>query len=66
MLTMLRRWWNRHRRATDLEILWPECVNMTDGDMVAARAAFLFHTELDPAWSDLTLDERRRIVDRLR
>jgi hypothetical protein len=55
---------NEKRRAADLELLWPACVDLT-GDVNVARDLFLQHTAIDSAWLELTKEQISEIVGKL-
>jgi hypothetical protein len=56
--SLILAWWRRRQRMTDLEILWPICLEQAT-DIDHARAAFAMHCFQDPAW--LALGEDRMI-----
>lgn len=58
---MLRRWWKRRQRAIDKQILWPSCKEQAP-DLDTARGVMLLHASMDPAWNDLTDDEKVGII----
>jgi hypothetical protein len=59
------KWWDRYLRHLDQKLLWPTCKEMAR-DLDQARAAFTLHTKLDPAWREVTEEERTAIVNKLR
>lgn len=57
--------WRRVQRRIDLQILWPTvCEQANDSD--EARVVFRLHMEVDPAYSDMTTEERNAYVEALR
>jgi hypothetical protein len=58
-------WWRARLRRLDLEILWPTCLKMCEGDLDCARAAFAVHAFSDPAWVCLGEKELFDRIDRL-
>ena len=51
----------RRQRQIDIEILWPTlCKNA--GNTERARLAFAYHAARDPAWADLSDEDRRQII----
>lgn len=60
----LRRLWKARQRQIDLVILWPS-VREQAGTLDDARLCFRVHMEMDPAYSDLTQDERDRYAGEL-
>jgi hypothetical protein len=62
MLQWLRALWYRRCRQTDLEILWPACLDEAP-DLDRAKAAFAWHAFIDPAWLALGRDEIIRFID---
>lgn len=61
---MLRTWWRRRQRRTDLEILWPQCLAGAR-DLDHAKAAFAMHVFNDPAWLELGEERLIRFLDEL-
>lgn len=53
------------RRAIDLQILWPTCLECTGGDLTKARSMFAVHALHDDAWMALGEEEVCRIIDGL-
>jgi hypothetical protein len=54
---------NAQCRKIDLAILWPECCEAAP-DLDHAKAAFMLHASLDPAWRCLG-DQALEIIDKL-
>jgi hypothetical protein len=50
--------WRRTQRRIDRQILWPAMVKGALGDLALARDCFRAHMQLDPAYSDLTHEQR--------
>ncbi len=65
MIRWLLNWWHKRQRAIDLQILWPSCREVAQGNLDAARAAFAVHAFQDEAWLCLGEDEIKRIIDGL-
>lgn len=64
LFSALGRWWRHRMRKHDLEILWPALLEKArDGE--TARRAFAMHALNDPAWSDVSEDEIRELVETL-
>ena len=71
MMKWLTRWWNRRRRAIDIDILWPSIMdnankafpNDPDRATREAHMAMLRHAVTDPAWNDITAAEAKRIIE---
>lgn len=61
---LVDRLWNAPRRAVDLNILWPQCVELAH-DIHHAKAAFAVHAFNDEAWLALGHDEIKRRIDEL-
>lgn len=61
--TVRMRWYARCRRI-DMEILWPTCLRLA-GNLDKAKAAFLTHCFMDPAWQCLGEDAIYDFVERL-
>lgn len=53
MFGFIINWWRAQQRATDVSLLWPECVRQTHGDTEVAKAVFALHAFRDPAWRAL-------------
>lgn len=49
MIRWLQNWWWARQRQIDMRILWPICVQQA-GDLERAKAAFMVHAIVDPAW----------------
>ncbi len=64
MFKWIMEWWHKRQRRIDIDILWPICKNYASS-IDKAREVFLFHTDLDPAWDDISLDERISIINKL-
>lgn len=60
----LRGWWNRRRRAIDIDLLWPSFVRQAK-DLDQAKQGFFIHTQMDDAWSDLSHAETFDIIESL-
>lgn len=56
---------NQAKRIADIGLLWPACLDASDGNADVARAAFMVHAMNDGAWSDLSDAEIYNIVDKL-
>lgn len=65
MLRWLLKYWHAHQRQLDVSILWPAIRNHVSS-IELAREAFYMHTCLDPAWLDLSLEERVAIIEGLK
>jgi hypothetical protein len=57
--------WHAHRRAIDMDILWPACLAHAE-DLDHAKAAFAVHAYNDGAWLSLGEDGLRSAIDALR
>jgi hypothetical protein len=55
LVALILRWWRARQRRIDLEILWPSL--KAAADFNRAKAAFMRHALLDPAWLELGEDE---------
>lgn len=64
MIRWLQGLWYARCRKTDLEVLWPTCVEQAR-DLDHAKAAFAVHAFNDPAWMFLGRDAVRRFIDDL-
>lgn len=42
--------WDAYCRRYDIEVLWPACKKAAEYNMTEARAAFVAHALVDPAW----------------
>jgi hypothetical protein len=64
----LWRWlmglWKARQREIDAQILWPSLREQAS-TLDQARAAFRVHMEMDPAYSDMTAEQRDRYVEEL-
>jgi hypothetical protein len=56
--------WHRQRRNTDMDVLWPMCLEEAP-NIRAAREAFMLHCEHDAAWRELSTAELADFIDRL-
>jgi hypothetical protein len=56
------RWMQRH---ADRLYLWPICKEETKGDLILARGVFFVHMNLDPAYADMSEDEKIDYVESL-
>ena len=63
-MNLLSRWWNRRRREIDVQVLWPQCLRQA-GSREVAKRAFRTHMELDPAYSDMSDDEKDMFLETL-
>jgi hypothetical protein len=63
-MNLLARWWNKRRRNIDVQTLWPQCLENA-GSREVARRAFRLHMQLDPAYSDLSDDEKDMFLETL-
>jgi hypothetical protein len=61
----LRQLWYAQHRATDIRVLWRACC-LNAGSLEEARAAFLIHCSIDPAWQSISRDEMLKIVNALK
>jgi hypothetical protein len=61
----LIRWWHRHQRKVDVQILWPSCRELC-ADLNQAKAAFAQHAYNDAAWQELGDAEIRHQIDLLK
>lgn len=50
MLRWLFELWDAPRRKMDMDILWPQCVELAK-DLDHAKAAFFYHIVRDSAWT---------------
>lgn len=64
-MNWLRNWWWSRQRKMDLLILWPECKRLAP-DMDRAKAAFMVHASIDPAWVCYYRDDLWKAVDELK
>jgi hypothetical protein len=64
MIRWLQGLWYAQCRKTDMQILWPICVEQAC-DLDHAKAAFAVHAFNDPAWMFLGRDAVRQIIDRM-
>lgn len=60
----LRRWWRGRQRKADLAHLWPEIVQLMDGNLVHAAHVFLVHAESHPAWEGIDQEEVLEMLSR--
>ena len=61
----MRRWFDSRRRKIDMDILWPQCVQLAKTQDLA-RSAFYYHISNDPVWTrHYTEDELYRFVNTL-
>lgn len=64
MFGWIKRWWHARQRTIDMEILWPQCVELAP-DLDHAKAAFAVHAMNDPAWLELGRDQVLNFIDEL-
>src|SRR4029077_4700965 len=64
-LLAIKKWWHARQRKIDLEILWTVCLDMTEGDVEAAKDAFAMHCLNDPAWQDLGINGIVELIENL-
>jgi len=65
LIAWLKKRWRERQRSIDMDILWPVCVNMCEGDIGCARDAFAMHCLNDPAWSEMSDAEVYAFVAKL-
>lgn len=65
MIARFGKWWRKRMRRTDMEILWPACVEQA-ADIDLAKAVFATHAFNDPAWmKDYTDAQLTEFIDNL-
>ena len=60
----VRSWWRARQRKFDMETLWPELAAQAR-DEQHAKSGFAMHIAFDPAWEDLSFDEKREFLMKL-
>src|SRR4029077_18501675 len=64
-LLAIKKWWHARQRKIDLQCLWMVCLDMTEGDVEAAKDAFAMHCLNDPAWQDLGINGIVEFIENL-
>ena len=59
---LLRKWQWANQRKIDLQVLWPQLVMESHGDIERARVAFMVHAISDPAWVRTYGADLQRVV----
>ena len=49
---LVRTWWRVRQRQLDCELLWPDLLGGSEGDVRWAQNAMLMHAMTDPAWRE--------------
>lgn len=60
----IRDWWKSYQRRIDQRLLWP-VIKDKAVDIGMARYAFIQHMDMDPAYNNMTEEEKVEYVNKL-